>query len=229
VRLAGLLPTPKLPTGVLSELAQARSPRELALHLVVLGDAHAQPLVALTAQARVDLLEVELVLARVLAERWRSAAERGDAALRECLRARIDVVNAQAALELAGSPWGVQAEPLFIKGGQALDRARFLAATEAVSRADAAVVLASALAGTSLAAMLAESAVDPSRLESASLVHGIAALRRRGRIDPLGSAPVLHFLARLRAQSADLRRLAWGLTLGVPSAALRQGLVTPWH
>ncbi|MDP1649714.1 MAG: V-type ATPase subunit [Rubrivivax sp.] len=228
-RLAGLLPTPRLPTGVLAELALAGSPREVALRLVVLGDPHAQALVTLTAQARVDLLEVELVLARVLAERWRRAARRGDAALRECLRTRIDLVNAQAALELAGAPSGAQAAPLFIAGGQALDRERFLAAAGAASRAAAGAVLAHAFAGTPLAALLAGAAEDPARLEAAGLAHAIATQRRRSRVDPLGSAPVQAFLARLHAQSADLRRLAWGLALGVPEAALREGLVTPWR
>ena len=33
---------------------------------------------------------------------------------------------------------------------------------------------------------------------------------------------------RLAAQSIDIRRLAWGLELGVPTAALRAALVTPW-
>jgi len=228
-RLAGLLPTPRLPTGVLAELALAASPREVALRLVVLGDPHARSLVALTAQARVDLLEVELVLARVLAERWQRAAARGDAALRECLSARIDVVNAQAALELAGSPQGALAPPLFIAGGQALDRERFVAAAGAASRAAAGAELARAFAGTPLAALVAGACDDPARIESEGLAHTIATLRRRSRFDPLGSALVQAFLARLHAQSADLRRLAWGLALGVPAAALRERLVTPWR
>jgi vacuolar-type H+-ATPase subunit C/Vma6 len=227
-RLAGLLPTPRLPVPVLVELAQARSPREIATRLVVLGDPHAQALLALTGQARVDLLEVELVLSRELAERWRGAAKRGDATLRECIRTRIDLVNAQAALELAGSESEVAALSLFIAGGQALDRNSFLAAATAASRSAAAATLARAFAGGTLADLFARTPDDPAQLEVDALVHTIAALRRRSRVDPLGSAPVQLFLARVDAQSTDIRRLAWGLALGVPATTLREGLVTPW-
>lgn len=227
-RLAGLLPTPRLPEAVLAELAQARSPRELAMRLFVLGDAHADDLVALTARPRVDLLEVELALARVLAQRWRAAAARGDGALRELIRDRIDLVNAQAALELAGSPSDLEALALFIAGGQALDRKAYLAAASAGSRAAAAASLARAFAGSALGRLFAGVSADPVALEAAVLVHTIVTLRRRSRVEPLGSAPAQLFLARLAAQSSDVRRLAWGLELGVPAAALRESLVTPW-
>ena len=136
-RLAGLLSTPRLPEAVLADLAQARSPREVAMRLFVLGDAHAEAMAALTARPRVDLLDVELALTRVLAERWRLAAARGDAALREVLRTRIDLMNAQAALELAASPSDFDAASLFIAGGQALDSQAYLAAASAGSSAAA--------------------------------------------------------------------------------------------
>jgi len=228
-RLAGLLPTPRLPEAALAELAQARSPREVATRLLVRGDRDAGALVTLTAQARVDLLEVELALARTVAERLRSAAARGDAALRECVHARIDLINAQATLELAGSSSGVAAFPLFLAGGKALSRDAFVAAAGAASRSAAAVTLASAFVGTALGKFFAPAPDDPAQLEVAALAHTIAALRRRSRTDPLGSAPAQLFLARLNAQSTDIRRLAWGLALGVPASALRKGLVTPWH
>jgi vacuolar-type H+-ATPase subunit C/Vma6 len=228
-RLAGLLPTPRLPVAVLAELAQARSPREVATRLFVLGDPDAAALAALTTQARVDLLEVELALARTLAERLRRAAARGDGALREFIRARIDLINAQAALELAGSSSGVAALPLFVAGGQALARDAFVAAASTASRAAAAAALAGAFAGSTLDELFAPVPDDPAQLEVDALAHTIATLRRRSRIEPLGSAPVQLFLARLTAQSTDLRRLAWGLALGVPASALREGLVTPWN
>ena len=226
-RLAGLVPTPSLPLPVLAELAQAQSAREIATRLFVLGDVHAQALVVLTGQAPVDLLEVEVALARALAERWRQAARRGDAALRERLLERIDFANAQAALALAGTASDFDALPLFIIGGRALDRQSFLAAATTKSRAAAAAKLAQALAGTALAALVGDPSGDPAKLEAAELSHHLAALQRRSRTDPLGSAPVQWFLARLAAQSVDIRRLSWGLALGVPAATLREGLVTP--
>jgi len=228
-RLAGLLSTPRLPEAVLADLAQARSPREIAMRLLVLGDAHAEAMAALTARPRVDLLDVELALTRVLAERWRLAAARGDAALREVLRTRIDLMNAQAALELAASPSDFDSASLFIAGGQALDSQAYLAAAGAGSSGAAAAVLARALAGTPLAGLIADTPEALARLEVAALVHAITVLRRRSRVEPLGSAPAQHFLARLAAQSIDIRRLAWGLELGVPCAAMRERLVTPWN
>ncbi len=227
-RLAGLLPTPRLPVPVLAELAQARSPREIATRLLVRGDPHAEALVALTAPARVDLLDVEQALARVLAERWRDAARRGDAALRAVIRTRIDLANAQAALGLAGAAADFAAPSLFIAGGQALGRETFVAAAGAASRDAAAAALARALAGSALAPLFDAATHDPARLDRAALAHVIGVLRRRGRVDPLGSAPAQLFLARLDAQSRDLRRLAWGLELQVPPSELRAGLVTPW-
>jgi len=228
-RLAGLLPTPRLPAALLAELAQARSPREVAMRLLVLGDPHAGPLAAAAGQARVDLLEVELALGRVLAQRWQHAARRGDAALRETVRQRVDLVNVQSVLELAGPAPDFEAPALFIAGGQALDRAGFVTAAAANSPAAATALLARALAGTPLAPLLARAQGDPGRLEVEALVHLIAELRRRSRTDPLSSAPVQLFLARLAAQGADIRRLAWGLALGVPAATLREGLATPWN
>lgn len=225
-RLAGLLPTPRLPLPVLAELALARTPREIAMRLLVLGDAHAPSLVALSARPRVDLLEVELALARVLADRLRRAARRGDAALRETIRAHIDLVNAQAVLELAASP-GEAAAPFFAEGGS-LPRAGLVAAAGAGSRAAAASLLQRAFAGSTLARLFTGANEDPAQLEAAALLQCIGALRRRSRVDPLGSAPLQLFLARLEAQSRDLRRLAWGLAFGVPGAALCARLLTPW-
>ncbi len=195
---------------------------------LVLGDPHAESLVALTAAARVDLLEVELALARLLAERLRDAGRRGDATLREYVRSRIDLVNAIAALQLAESVRDMPVLPLFIAGGDALDRDTFVAAATASTRADAAAMLARAFAGSALASLFASSIADPAELEAAALARSIAALRRRCRLDPLGSAPALLFLTRLEAQERDVRRLAWGLALKVPPEAMRAGLVTPW-
>jgi hypothetical protein len=51
-------------------------------------------------------------------------------------------------------------------------------------------------------------------------------LRDEMRREPLGPAPVLRYALMLRAQTLDLRRIIWGLSLGVPGALLGEGLVT---
>jgi hypothetical protein len=88
--------------------------------------------------------------------------------------------------------------------------------------------MAHALAGTAMQGLAREAGADAVRLESASLRLALVEQRRLARLDPLGSAPLLSFLLRLQAQSADLQRLAWGASLGAPSELVRAGLVTPW-
>ena len=47
------------------------------------------------------------------------------------------------------------------------------------------------------------------------------AWRRRARTEPLGAAPVVHYLLRLRAEVRLLQRAVWGLALGAPTARRR--------
>jgi vacuolar-type H+-ATPase subunit C/Vma6 len=225
-RLAGLLPTLQLSPARRADLARAPAPREVALRLLVLRDPHAQALLALTASPRVDLLEVERTLARTLAQRWREALARADKGLRAWLREGVDLVNAEAALLLAGAPGEFDAETLFVDGGRSLVRDAFVAAATAASRSAAAQRLAQAFSGSTLAHLFRPPPEDPARLEAAALRERIERLRHRARLDPLGCAPALLYLARLEAQQRDLRRLAWGLQLGLPAAVLREGLVT---
>ena len=65
----------------------------------------------------------------------------------------------------------------------------------------------------------------PARLdERAARAHRMrTAQRRSARHDPLGAAPVLAYVLRLRAQVVALRGYLWGVALGVPPAAPRRG------
>ncbi len=226
-RLAGLLPTSRLTPARLNELAHTRAPRELALRLLVYGDPRAAALIALTASPRVDLLQVELALARRLAEDWQQALARADAALRDSSRERVDVFNAVAALELAGAAGEFDIGALFIEGGAALARGAFAAAARAPHAVAAARAIAQAFTGSPLAHLFRPPPESAVRLDDAALTDRIERLRRRCRIEPLGSAPAQWYLARLDAQQRDLRRLAWGLQLGLPPPALREKLLTP--
>jgi hypothetical protein len=67
---------------------------------------------------------------------------------------------------------------------------------------------------------------DPEGPERAVLAALILDLRDEMRREPLGPAPVLRYALMLRAQTLDLRRIIWGLSLGVPGALLGEGLVT---
>lgn len=227
-RLAGLLPTPRLPERALAELARQPSPAKVALHLVVLRHPYGDPLVTPSAAAHPVLLALEVALLRASANRLRAAARAGDRNLRAYGRARVDAANLEMALALAGSGAELDPAACFVEGGAALARAAYVAACRAATRAEAAARLARALAGSPLARVAAASAGDPARVDRDALAQAIAEQRRRARLDPLGSAPLLSFLLRLEAQSRDLRRIAWAASLGAPGAAVDPELVTPW-
>ena len=174
------------------------------------------------------LLDLERALVSGFAERSLAAARAGDCNLREFVRARIDVCNLEMALTFAPGPHDVQPGMLFTDGGAALSRAAFIDACVGRSVAETTARLEHALAATPLQSVLRAAAGAPARLEIRALGQALDAQRRAARLDPLGSAPLLLFLLRLQAQSADLRRLAWGAVLGAPAEMLRSELVMPW-
>jgi vacuolar-type H+-ATPase subunit C/Vma6 len=228
-RLAGLLPTPRLPERALTLLARQPTPARVVSQLVLLQHPDASRLSALTAgAAHPVLLDLERALVRGFAERSLAAARAGDRNLRDVARERIDVCNLQMALAFAAGPRDVDAGALFTEGGAAIVRSAFVQACAAATAQDARLRLEHALDGKPLGVVLRASAGDPAKLEILALRHVLVEQRRVARLDPLGSAPLVLFLLRLQTQSADLRRLAWGAALGAPAENVRSELVTPW-
>jgi vacuolar-type H+-ATPase subunit C/Vma6 len=227
-RLAGLLPTPRLPERALTLLSRQPTPARVAAQLVLLQHPDAGRLATLTARAHPVLLDLERALVSGFAERSLAAARAGDRNLRAVARERIDVCNLEMALTFASGPRDVDPSALFTDGGAALSRAGFVEACRAPSVADATLRLEHALAGSPLQRIVRSAGGAPARLERLTLEQALGAQRQVARLDPLGSAPLVLFLLRLQAQSADLRRLAWGATLGAPAETLRSELVTPW-
>jgi vacuolar-type H+-ATPase subunit C/Vma6 len=227
-RLAGLLPTPRLPERALTLLARQPTPSRVAAQLVLLHHPDAPRLSALTARTQAVLLDLERALVHGFAERSLAAARAGDRNLREVVRARIDVCNVEMALAFAAGPHDVEAGTLFTDGGAALARKGFLDASLAPSVAEATPRLERALTGKTLQRVVRSAAGDASRLDVLFLRQALVEQRQVARLDPLGSAPLVLFLLRLQAQTADLRRLAWGAALGAPAELLRSELVTPW-
>ncbi len=228
-RLAGLLPTPRLPERALTTLARQPTPSRVVAQLVLLHHPDASSLSALTAaSAHPLLLDLERVLARGFAARSLAAARAGDRNLRAIVRDRIDVGNVQMALAFAAGPHDVEAASLFTDGGAAVTRAAFVLACAAMTSGDAGLRLERALEGKPLAVLLRSTAGDPARVEVQAFRHELVAKRRIAGLDPLGRARLLLFLFRLQAQSADLRRLAWTAALGAPADLVRAELVTPW-
>ena len=227
MRLAGLIPTPALPVRALQELALQRAPAKIAALLVFWRNPYGPDLLAEAQRAHPDLLLLDRAINRRFAGRALLAARRGGRPLLDYARELIDLENASTALVLAGGPSELQPADCFIPGGGHLGRPAFLEAAGAVDRAEAAGRLAAAFAGTAFGEMFGRVARDPGGLESLALQAQIDEQTKQARLDPLDASRLLDYALRLRAELLDLRRIVWGLALGVPSAGIEEGLVTP--
>ncbi len=226
-RAAGLVPTPLLPERAIVALAREPTAARVAAHLVVLGHPSASRILSLASRAQPVLFELDLALLRDFAERAERSARHGDRDLRDFVAWTLDTQNATFALELVASPRDVDPKDCFVEGGS-IEEAAFLDACATDSEIACAEHLSRAIAMTSLARAVRDSGGDATRLERASLSACIDHARHRARLDPLSSAPLLGFLLRLVAMTSDLRRLAWGASLGAPAALVRSELATPW-
>lgn len=212
-RLTGLIPTPTLPERLLRELAGRSSIRDQAALLVAAGHPSGPPLLAAAANQEPDLFAVELAIARAFADRAIRGGRRGGKFLREYVGDLIDAANCRTALLLARRAGGEPPGPAFIPGGRRLTRERFERAASAGDSVSAARVLGEALGGGAGAALLLRHADSPAALEAALEEHQTERLMRAARLDPLGPAPLLLYLRRLRAQTVALGELVWSLDL----------------
>ena len=203
-RLAGTVPTARLPEPLLAALAAAPSIDAIR---ALLG-AHPLAVAFATRSAALEPLAIEAALARAFAEQaCRSTADR---AMRVYVSQVVDTENASAALLLAARGGGLLAGELFIDGGARLRRERFLAvAGDATSGRE---LLSRAFAATPLA--LAIVASSPAALEDAALVWQLGTQARLRRTDPHGLASVIYVVLRRRAEARRLRRAAWRIALG---------------
>jgi len=229
VRLAALLPTRRLPERALRELALQPTAAGVVLHLVALGHPDASRLLPIATRAQPVLFDLDMALLRGFAERMLAASRTGDRSLAAWGRSRIDRANIETALALAGGTAELDPGACFLEGGGALAKRAYVEASRAGSMALAATALERALRGAALADALHASRGDPVRFEREAFTRSLADQRRRARLDPLGSAPLVLFLLRLEAQAHDLMRLSWGASLGVPASSLEANLVTPWN
>ncbi len=215
-RLAGLIPTPSLSERALKELASRTNPREVAMLLALWAHPFGASLLAATDAQHPDLARMELALHRTFAARAVGGARRGGKALRAYVAETVDLLNVDAALLLAGGEHELPLEEVFVDGGTALTRAAWLHAASAPGRTEAASVLATALDQTGFEDAVRLAGRDPHRSERLLLQHRLRTWHRRARQDPLGAAPVLEYVLRLRAQLLQLRALVWATALGMP-------------
>ncbi len=218
-RLAGTLPTPRLPERALTELARQPSVAAIAALLAVWRSPYAEPLAA-ALDDKPDLLELEVALGRRIAADQLRAAGR-DAGWRDFVRESIDLDNLRTALILAGRGDEIDPAHLFIPGGVVLTAERFASIARTPDAAAGYRLAASAWAGTALAAPVDRGHIAPLALEPELEDLRRRAWRRRARGEPLGAAPVVYYLLRLRTEVRLLQRVVWGLALGAPPARRR--------
>jgi vacuolar-type H+-ATPase subunit C/Vma6 len=221
-RMAGLVATPALPERALQELARQASVGQVAALLSVWGHPFGQALLPESRAPHPDLLRLELAMNRCYAATALRAvhrAPRADGARRDLeafVRRGIDVENTWSVVQLAAEPTSVDPASFFIPGGWGLDQASFIAAARSPDVPAAEAVLERSFRGGALSVVLRgarRSSWEEAAL-SALLRESIAAARR----SPLGVAPLVAFLVRLRAELRDLRLIVWRVALGAPAA-----------
>jgi vacuolar-type H+-ATPase subunit C/Vma6 len=225
-RLPGLIPTPTLPERALEELARQVSVAAVVTLLQAWNNPYGAALAALARSAEPDLFAIDLALHRTFAARALSAARRGGPELLAFVRESLDLANAVTAVLLAAAGRDVVSKEVFLPGGIRVSIVTFEEAVAAGGPGVAGVRLARAFAPSPLAAAFRDLAADPDRLEDELLRLRVHVLQQRGRLSPLGPAPVLWFALRLRACVIDLQRIIWGAALAAPSADHLATLVT---
>lgn len=226
LRLAGLIPTPRLAERILEELARLATTGEIAAMLVVAANPYGAALLPYARSAQPDLARLERRLSRTYAQRAAHLA-RGRA-LRDYVRRVIDADNIAAAFAVAaaGQQATADTERDWLPGGNLVDRATFVAAATAGDPTEAGRALVSAVARSPFRTAVLPAGERAGSVEDALLWGMLSEQRRRARIEPLGPAPVLLYALRLRAEVLDLRRIFWGSAFGVPSSRVADEMVS---
>ena len=214
LRTAGLIPTGALPARALDELALLNDVGAIGAALLALRHPFGDVVAEQARRERLDLFSFDQAVVRAWAARATQAARAGDRALRHYVERTIDLVNVWAARLLAEQRSDAEPEALFVEGGAVvtLDDLRF--ATEAGAVHPLRDRLQPRVAGTPLAVALVPATRAP---DDAALMALVAEYRRMARENPLGLAPVLLYVMRLRAEHRALQRMLWQLSLGVPT------------
>jgi vacuolar-type H+-ATPase subunit C/Vma6 len=216
-RLAGLIPTPRLPERLLRELAAQPSVPRIAALLVSWGHPLGTPLLETAVGDEPDLFAAERALASASLAALARAGRRLGGGFHRWARATIDLENVLLALQAARRSPG---EPVvdFLAPGGAINSGRVATAARTGGTDAAATALLALLPAGPVVEALRQHVDDPIGLDDAILAARIIELRQRSRLDPLDPAAVLGFALRLRAQVILVRHAIWRLALG---AAIR--------
>lgn len=213
---ASHVPTPALSVHALSELSRSRDLHGLAERLVALGHPFGEAMLEEARRHRADALRLQAAVTRAFSGRARRAAPRSGRAMRTYVERAIDLANARAAL--SGAEWGAHhaTESLFVEGGLLVPREAFLEALVLSSRREAARMLAPFLRDSPLEAVVTHEPLPEERVLRAL----IREQRDIARLDPLGPAPIIEFVLRVRFTLRVLQRVMTNLAPAAPAAGL---------
>jgi vacuolar-type H+-ATPase subunit C/Vma6 len=155
-----------------------------------------------------------------LAARAIRRAPLGNAArrdLRAWIHGIIDIENAFTALQLAGQHVSLDPMQFFVPGGRAVDRLAFASAIAGGNIGAAISILERALRATAYAPVFKSLGTQP--IEDVALAAELRGAKAAARRSPLGAAPLIAFLTRLRAEVRDVRGIIWRVALGAPADA----------
>ena len=216
-RISGLVPTPALPERTLRELASQGSVAEIAALLSAWNHPFGSRLLPFARQPKPDLLRLDLLLNDAWITGSADAVRRSPRGfdtrrqITGFVRDTADDTNALTALQLAGQRFGIDPGEFFLSMGRHLGRETFLAAARAPSTTTAQAILERAFRGTPLARAFAGQSRN---IEDRILVARLRHAARNALRFPLGAAPVVAFVLRLRAEVRDLCLIIWRLAAG---------------
>lgn len=223
-RLRGLVPTPALPERALRELAAQRSVADIAAQLSAWNHPFGSALLAVARDPKPDLLRLDLLLNDIYITESAAAirhAPRGHHTRRELtayVSETADIENAMTALQLAGEPTTVAPVEFFLPGGRHLSLDAFLAVAKSPSLAVGKGLLQREFRDTPFASAFGGSLRDVEDRVFAARLHNAV---RNALLFPLGAAPVIAFVLRLRAEVRDLGLIIWRLVAGAPPPTAR--------
>ena len=110
----------------------------------------------------------------------------------------------------------VPPEVLYVPGGTLIAQDAFLLAATARSRREAAALLTALVRHSPLqVAVTSDPGVERRVLRALAREQ-----RDIARLDPLGPAPIIEFVLRLRSDLQSLQQVIWGVALGAPAERL---------
>lgn len=224
-RLVGLVPTPALPERALRELASQRSVADIATQLSAWSHPFGSRLLALAREHKPDMLRLDLLLNDIYISESAAAirhAPRGHATRRELatyVSDIADIENAMTALQLAGQRITIAPGEFFLPQGRHLDLEVFVAIAESPDVAAGRALVQHAFRATPFASAFSGS---PRDIEDGILTLRLRDAVRNALLHPLGAAPVIAFVLRLRAEVRDLCLILWRIAAGAPQPTTRE-------